>query len=189
MFPAIGALVGGALFKGGKAAAGAASRSRERDKAWQAGVTGQTSALVEEARERLATLSGQSATTSETYTQGKASLMEMLKGQERRDAGSAAMRGLAGSELEIAQGGNRLPALVSGERSLRADSEQMLEQRRQAALAQLFAATGMDTQTELALKDRSDRRRQMLLQMLTQLVSGGVQAAAGAGGGQAAGMA
>jgi len=77
------------------------------------------------------------------YQTQRGQLADFLRRQTERDAGSAARRGLTGSEFELAQAGQRQATAAGGERAALAGAEERLRTDRETALARLLQSLGL----------------------------------------------
>lgn len=123
---------------------------------------------------------------SQHYRTGLAEMNDEVQDQAGRDAGSAARRGLTGSEYELAQAANRTRAMVGGRRGLLADSERVIEQRKRDALARLLQGYGIANATDVGLLNRSDQQKQAWANQLAAMASTVVQQGGFGSGGQSA---
>jgi hypothetical protein len=109
------------------------------------------------------------------YQAGRGQLLDFLRQQTRGDARMAATRGLAGSELELAQATRRQTTAAGQQRELLAGSEQNLEQQRQAALQRLLQSLGLWSGFATNQRQISSQNRAAWMQGLGQIIGTAVQ--------------
>ena len=122
---------------------------------------------------------GKSPQATSTFRAGQGILSGIMRDQTRNDAATAASRGLAGGEFEIAQAANR--AKTTGEflRNLFAQSDTSLRQDRQSAIQQAMQARNMLNNLSMGRLNMLNDQVAKNNQALSNAVSNGVAAFAG----------
>ena len=141
----------GGLFGGGR------RNRRERE------LRRKSSGVSDFFRGRLDRISGESPTQSQTFKQGLAGLLDLIRDRRRGDEGRATALGAQGGELELAQAAGRQRTLGGGFRDLLSLSERSQQAREGQAGSQLLGAS---SQRLTALLDLIRGKRQEQGQIL-----------------------
>lgn len=104
------------------------------------------------------------------YRTQQGQLADFTRRQAEQDAGTAARRGLAGSEFAIAQGAARQGTQASGERQALAGSEQMLKQEQMQAIMQLLQSMGLYSGHALANRKINADKQAAWIQGISNIV-------------------
>lgn len=131
------------------------------------------SRIMELFEQRVNRTEGQGPADSTFFQQGRGALARLLGEQEELDRAQLARLGAQGSELALAQRSNRLQAGASQLGQLLGQSDRIVRQDRQSALAGLLDASGLQ-ERRAARRDRArNARRRQIGQSLGSALSAG----------------
>lgn len=98
---------------------------------------------VADANAQVAATQGATPQSTAFYQAGQGQLADMMRRLTQRDTQASAMRGLGGTEFDIATAARRAGTQAGQSRELLASSEQMLQQDRQLAIQRLLQSLGL----------------------------------------------
>lgn len=112
--------------------------------------------------------SGAPATSSPTFQFAQGGILDTIRRLSRMDNSAAAARGAAGSELELAQAGNRSRALVDATRQAATDAERLRLAEQESSFANILRLLGLSEAREGRLSSEKIRRDESQLGFLAQ---------------------
>lgn len=148
-----------------------AHASRHRTKKDKGPVERDMGALYQDLLQQHGAAQGQDPSSTAFFQTGQGQIADFLRRTARGDAARTAQAGAGGSEMGIAQAGNRANVAAGQTRELLSGSEQMLDQKRRYLLAALMQALGMRADLGIAKAGIAAQKQGQWIAGISNIVS------------------